>query len=163
MRRRSSVALAVVGFAFVTLAALSAAHAREQQADADVIATERGALERWGNGDPGGFLSIYAPEITYIDPSQERRIDGLAAMTAYLAPLKGKIHIDRFEILNPKVQRHGDVAVLSYNVVNYQKQADGTERTATRWNSTAVFRRIDGKWRTIHSHFSFTKPELKQP
>jgi ketosteroid isomerase-like protein len=82
-------------------------------------------------------------------------------MKAYLAPLRGKIRIDRWEMLNAKVQRHGDVAVLTYNVVNYQKQADGTERPTTRWNSTAVFRRIDGQWRTIHSHFSYTKPVLK--
>jgi len=162
MLRRTAVVFVVLGFVAVAFAALSAAYAREQQADADVIATERAALERWGNGDPGGFLSTYAPEITYIDPTQERVIIGLPAMTTYLSPLRGKIHIDRFEILNPKVQRHGDIAVLSYNVVNYQKQADGTERPTTRWNSTAVFRRIEGKWRTIHSHFSYTKPELKQ-
>jgi ketosteroid isomerase-like protein len=158
MRRRASVAVVVLAIAFV---ASWAANAREQQADADVIATERAALERWGKGDPDGFLSTYAPEITYFDPTQERRVDGLPAMTAVLSPVRGKIHIDRFEILNPKVQRYGDVAVLSYNIVNYQKQQDGTERPTTRWNSTAVFRRLDGKWRTIHSHFSYTKPELK--
>jgi len=64
-------------------------------------------------------------------------------------------------MLNPKVQRHGSIAVLTYNVVNYRKQPDGSEKAAARWNSTAVFRRIDGRWRTIHSHWSFTKPELK--
>ena len=69
----------------------------------------------------------------------------------------------RYELLHPKVQRHGDVAVLTYNLQNYAKQADGTERPATRWNSSAVFRRIDGKWRTIHSHWSFTKPDLRSP
>jgi ketosteroid isomerase-like protein len=158
MRRRASV---VIVFLTVAVAGSWVAHAREQQADADVIATERAALERWGKGDPNGYLSTYAPEITYFDPSQERRVDGLPAMTALLAPLRGKIHIDRFELLNPKVQRYGDVAVLSYNIVNYQKQQDGTERPAARWNSTAVFLHVDGKWRTIHSHFSYTKPDLK--
>ena len=139
-----------------------AAQTAEQARDSDVIATERAAIERWGRGDPDGFLTTYAPEVTYFDPTTERRVDGLPAMTALLAPLRGQIRIDRFEMLNPKVQRHGDVAVLTYNVVNYQKQQDGTERQTARWNSTAVFRRIDGKWRTIHSHFSYTKPELKQ-
>jgi len=60
-----------------------------------------------------------------------------------------------------KSSGHGDIAVLTYNVVNYQRHQDGTERQIARWNSTAVFLRIDGKWRTIHSHFSFTKPDLK--
>lgn len=82
-------------------------------------------------------------------------------MTALLTPVRGKIRIDRYEMLNTKVQRHGDVAVLTYNIVNYRRQPDGTEVPTTRWNSTAVFQRIDGRWRTIHSHFSYTKPELK--
>jgi uncharacterized protein (TIGR02246 family) len=127
----------------------------------DVIALERAALERWGRGDPQGFLETYAPEITYFDPFSEKRIDGLDAMKALLAPIAGKVKVDRFEIVNPKVQHHGDVAVLSYNVVNFMKKPDGSESPATRWNSTAVFQRIDGRWRTIHSHWSFTRPELK--
>jgi ketosteroid isomerase-like protein len=157
---RTSVA---IGFLLAfALAASWAANAREQQGDSDVIATERAAIERWGKGDPDGFLTTYAPEITYFDPTEERRVDGLPAMTALLTPLRGKIHIDRFDMLNPKVQRHGDIAVLTYNVVNYQKQPDGTERQMPRrWNSTAVFLHIDGKWRTIHSHFSYTKPDVK--
>jgi ketosteroid isomerase-like protein len=142
-------------------AVFSAARATAPQTDADVMAVERTALERWGKGDPGGFLDTYAPEITYFDPSVERRVDGLPAMKALLEPVRGKLRIDRREILNPKVQRYGEIAVLSYNIVNYEKQADGTERQMRPWNVTEVFRLVDGKWRTIHSHFSFTKPELK--
>lgn len=145
----------------ILAAAASVVPAAQTDRDAGVIAIERASLERWAKGDPGGFLSHYAADVTYFDPSQERRIDGLQAMTAYLTPLRGKISIDRFEVLDPKVQRYGDTAVLTYNIVNYQRQPDGTERVTVRWNSTAVFQRIDGAWKTIHSHFSFTKPELK--
>ena len=143
------------------IASSAATQATQVERDADVVAIERASLERWAKGDPGGFLSNDAPEVTYYDPSQERRIDGLPAMTAYLAPIRGKISIDRFEMVNTKVQRHGDVAVLTYQVVNYRRLADGKEQPTTRWNSTAVFHRGDGKWREIHSHFSYTKPELK--
>ncbi len=128
----------------------------------EITSVERSALDRWGNGDPQGFLDVYATEVTYFDPFVERRVDGLGAMKEWYAPFAGKIHVDRYEMLNPKVQRHGDVAVLTYNLVNYMKQADGSEKAAARWNSTAVFRKIDGKWRTIHSHWSFVKPEIKQ-
>jgi ketosteroid isomerase-like protein len=131
--------------------------------DDEVIAAERAALDRWGKGDPGGFLSLYADEITYFDPFQERRIDGLPPLRALYEPLAGTFSIHRYEMLNPRVQRYGDVAVLTYNLQNYARQPDGTERPATRWNSTAVFRRIDGRWRTIHSHWSFTKPDLRNP
>lgn len=160
MRRRTSVVTVFLALAF-GFVEFGPATAGEQPADADVIATERAALDRWVKGDPDGFLTIYAPEITYFSPTEDRRVDGLPAMTALLAPVRGKIRIDRYELLNSKVQRSGDMAVLTYQVVNYQRQQDGTERPTTRWNSTAVFRRLEGKWRTIHSHFSYTKPELK--
>jgi uncharacterized protein (TIGR02246 family) len=136
---------------------------RVQRGADPVIALERSALDRWGKGDVEGFLSLYANEITYFDPFQERRVDGLRAMRAAYEPFAGKFTVDRYEMLNPKVQRYGDIAVLTYNLQNYARQADGTERPATRWNVSEVFRRVDGRWRTIHSHFSFTKPDVRRP
>ncbi len=133
-----------------------------RDASEEIIAIERSVLDRWGKGDPQGFLETYAPEVTYFDPFQDRRVDGQRAMEALLAPLAGKVKVDRYEMLNPKVQRHGDFAVLTYNLVNYSKQADGTEKPTTRWNSTTVLRRMHGKWRTIHSHWSFVKPTAKE-
>src|SRR5262249_49065766 len=127
-----------------------------------IVALERGALDRWGKGDPGGYLEIMAPEVTYFDPFQPARVDGLEAMKALLAPLNGKIRVDRYEMIRPNVQRHGDVALLTFNLVSYQKQPDGTEKAAARWNSTETYARIGGAWRLIHSHWSFLQPELKQ-
>jgi ketosteroid isomerase-like protein len=151
--------LAVIVIATATAAVLGYA-VDDAQSDA-IVAVERAALEQWGKGDPDGFLGTYAEEVTYFDPAQERRVDGRSAMVSLLAPLRGKFRVHRFEMLNPRVQRHGEIAVLTYNLVNYEKQPDGTERPTTRWNSTAVFRRIGGQWRTIHSHWSYTKPDLK--
>jgi uncharacterized protein (TIGR02246 family) len=133
------------------------------QDDGEVIAVEKSALDRWGKGDVNGFISLYADEVTYFDPFQERRLDGLPAIRSLYGPLAGKFTVDRYEMLNAKVQRYGDVAVLTYNLQNYARQSDGTERPATRWNSSAVFRRIDGTWRTIHSHWSFTNPDVRTP
>ena len=123
----------------------------------DIIALERAALERWGRGDPGGFLDLYAPEITYFDPLTAARIDGHAAMTAYYAPFVGKIQVDRFEMLNPHVVLEEQVAVLSYNLVNYSRTPAGDEVVGSRWNSTVVFQKLAGRWRTVHSHWSFTR------
>jgi uncharacterized protein (TIGR02246 family) len=164
MLRKLAAALliSVAPAALVACGATTLANQLQPGAD-EVIALERSALDRWGKGDVEGFLSLYADEITYFDPTQERRIDGLAAMRAAYEPFAGKFTVDRYEMLNPKVQRHGDVAVLTYIIQNYARQADGTERPATRWNVSEVFRRVDGKWRTIHSHFSYTKPQLRTP
>ena len=61
-------------------------------------------------------------------------------------------------MLNPKVQRDGNMAVLTFNLLSYVKQPDGTEKVVPRWNSSEVYRKIDGQWKIIHSHWSFIKP-----
>jgi len=127
-----------------------------------IIALERAALDRWGRGDPQGYIDTFAPEITYFDPFTEKRVDGIDAMKAMLQPFVGKIKIDRYEMLNPRVQQSGDVAVLSFNLTSHVHNADGSPRSV-RWNSTLVYRRMAGKWKIVHHHWSFTKTELKQP
>ena len=128
-----------------------------------VIALERGALDRWGKGDPRGYLEIYAPEVTYFDPLQSARVDGLDEMTALYAPFTGKIRVDRYDMIGPKVQRHGEVAVLTFNLHSYRTQPDGSDAVVARWNATAVYRAVGRTWRSIHVHWSFIQPELKAP
>lgn len=60
-------------------------------------------------------------------------------------------------MLNPQVIAEGGLAVLSYNLENYVRAADGSEKEGTRWNSTQAYRRIDNRWRAVHVHWSFTK------
>lgn len=135
--------------------------ADETQAQ-DIIGLECRALDRWGSGDPGGFLELYGKNITYFDPSTEMRIDGHSAMSDYYRPWTGAIQIARYEMLNPQVVIDGDMALLSYNLVNYNRDADGVESVGSQWNSTTVFQRQDGTWHSIHSHWSFTRhPRLQ--
>ncbi len=152
MRTIALVVLSLCG----ALAAVRARPVDPAQAHA-VISLERAALDRWGKGDPTGFLETYAPEITYFDLATPRRLDGHAAMTEYYRPLAGKIEVARYEMIGPKVQRHGDVAVLTYNLRSEGVRPDGTQVTV-RWNSTSVYARIGGAWKMIHSHWSLTTP-----
>ncbi len=48
-------------------------------------------------------------------------------------------------------------ALLTYNLVNYLRDAQGVESVGSSWNSTTVYRRRDDAWKTIHSHWSFTR------
>ncbi|MGD0640031.1 MAG: DUF4440 domain-containing protein [Roseiarcus sp.] len=121
-------------------------------AEAEIVAIEQAALQRWCAGDPSGFLEICDDDVAYFDPFLERRLDGLAALTAYYEPLRGKVFAERFEMLNPKVQRIGDAAVLTFNFVSY----DGDEAVA-RWNCTEVFRRRGETWKLAQTHWSFTR------
>jgi hypothetical protein len=115
-----------------------------------ILALERAALDRWGSGDPSGFLEISAPEVTYFDPFVARRIDSLAALTRYYESLRGKVHVDRYELLNPWVSVAGDMAVLSFNYVSWQGEAE------QRWNCTEVYRQLAEGWRIVQTHWSLT-------
>lgn len=119
---------------------------------AEIIALERAALERWGQGDPSGFLEISAPDVVYFDPYLARRIDGRAALARYYEGIRGKVSIARFELVNPAVQVIGDAAVLTFNYVSYAR--DGQPHP---WNCTEVYRREGGKWRIIQTHWSGTR------
>jgi ketosteroid isomerase-like protein len=134
----------------------SALTAQEFRPDA-IIALERAAMDRWGKGDPQGFIELFADEITYFDPSTERRVDGAEAMRARFAPIKGLVKLDRYEILNPDVYRRGDVAILSYTLVTYGQRPDG-QAQVVRWNVTEAYAQMGGKWKIVHSHFSLTQP-----
>ena len=126
-----------------------------------IIALERGALDRWGKGDPQGFLDIMASEQTYFDPMTDKRIDGQDVLKKYMAPFAGKIKIERVEMIDPKVQRSGDLAVLTFNLVDYGAQLGDGPKTTARWNSTEVYQRFNGSWKIVHSHWSYVKPVLK--
>jgi ketosteroid isomerase-like protein len=115
-----------------------------------IIALERAALDRWGKGDPSGFLEICAPDVVYFDPYIPKRIDGLDALTRYYESIRGQVQVDRFELLNPIVQQNRDVAVLTFNYVSY------TGSSESRWNCTEVYRQDSGVWRIIQTHWSHT-------
>lgn len=117
-----------------------------------VLKLEQQALERWCQADPSGYLEIAAPDIVYIDPDQSRKLVGLDALTGLFTGLRGKIRIDRYELLNPTVQVYRDTAVLTYNYVGY------VSGQPHRWNCTQVYCKRRGKWWIVHTHWSITGP-----
>jgi ketosteroid isomerase-like protein len=123
-----------------------------------ILSLERGALDRWNNGDIEAQLKFYADDVTYFDPLTATRLDGWQALAEYFRTFwAGKVRIARSELLNPQVISDGNLAVLSYNLVNYVHAADGSETEGTRWNSTQVYRRTGDQWRVVHVNWSFTR------
>jgi ketosteroid isomerase-like protein len=122
-----------------------------QESVEDTILTQlRAAMDRWYNGDPSGYAQLFAEDLTYFAPVTAGRLEGINALRALFAPVAGKIHIPRFELLTPKLQLYDDVGVLTYNVHEYA----GAESASARWNATEVYRRIGTEWRIVHGHWS---------
>lgn len=121
-----------------------------------IIDLEKGALDRWCKGDPSGYLEISAPDVTYFDPFLERRLDGLKALTEYYETLRGRVSVERYELLNPEVVSYGDFAVLTFNYISY----GGNEKS--RWNCSEVYRKLPIGWRIVQTHWSFTQPKLQE-
>jgi len=125
-----------------------------------VLASERAINDRWNKGDVDGALEAYSEDVTYFDPLTERRLEGREAVGAYFREFfQGKLNILRNELPNPQVivSDGGDMAVVHYNLVNIVPDGTGGEKVGTPWNSTQVYRLIDGAWRVVHVNWSFTR------
>ncbi len=119
-----------------------------------VLVLERAALARWCRGDPSGFLEISDRDVSYFDPFRIGRIDGLAALAAYYEMLRGRISVVAWQILEPRVEEIGEIALLSYRFRSW-----GEGGATVGWNCSEAFRRRDEGWRIVHTHWSFTAPE----
>lgn len=115
-----------------------------------VLDLERAAMHRWLSGDPDGFLELSAEDVVYFDPTLPARLDGREALAALYEPLRGLINAPRFAFVEPRVQEHGELAVLTFNFVSWD-----AEDTPLRWNCTEVFRRTATSWELIQTHWSF--------
>ncbi len=132
----------------------------------ELLLLERGALDRWVRLDPDGYLGLYAQGVTYFDANTERRASGLETLQKMFAPMKemkAPFSDPRYEFVDPEVQRHGDAAILTFNLLSYGKLADGIERELARWNTTEVYTRAGATWKIVHSHWSYVQAQPKPP
>ncbi|MDD3077837.1 MAG: DUF4440 domain-containing protein [Paludibacter sp.] len=118
-----------------------------------IIVMEKAALEELNKGNPSGYLKIYSEDITYFDPFQEKRFDGLKTVQTFYNSLQGTVYVEHYEMINPIVQVSGNIAILSYNLVSHI----GSE--VFREKCTEVYRQnSDQQWQIIHSHWSLVQP-----
>ncbi len=120
-----------------------------------IIALETAALDAWHKGNPSPYLELYSKDFTYFDPAHERRLDGWDKIKELYESMRGKVKMDKFEMINPVVQATDTMAVLTYNLHSYSGE------TLWKENCTEVYRlEENNEWKIIHSHWSFTKPSI---
>ena len=104
--------------------------------------------------DTAAGLEIIADDYTEFNGDTPVRVDGKAMTGRFYEALNQDAGtILAAEMLNPKVQVYGDVAILTYNYVGMTKSKDG-EVSTNLAKSTRVYAKMDGAWKLVHANFA---------
>lgn len=140
------LAAAVVFGGFAAYAASNADTVRE------LVALERTQMDGWVKGDPQPSIKMLDPEATfYHNIAAPARLDGAAAVKGLYGQYAGMPLFDSYDILEPKVQAHGDIAILTYYLAQRRNGA------TSYWNGTQVYQRQKDGWKILHTHWSEAK------
>jgi uncharacterized protein (TIGR02246 family) len=119
-----------------------------------ILALERHALDNWAKGDPLAFSDNFADDGTYFDDlAAHMRLDSIEEIQNYFASLDGKISPHSYELVDPKVQIYGDIAILT---LRYHSTFPD-DVPSLPWKATSVYRLTDGEWHVVHAHWSLVK------
>ena len=124
-------------------------------ADEEIIALERSALDKWAQGNALGYVDISADDVTWFDfaEGEQLRVEGLAALRKYLIPLAEQIPPHTYDIVNPRVQVYGNSAILTF----HWKASLPDGGPLPEWKATSVYYWKDGAWRQVHAHWSIVQ------
>jgi putative oxidoreductase len=129
----------------------------EQAATAEVVSAERELWSRFKKHDVEGMLEMMDRDFTAFSGGMPKRLDGPAAEEAharyFLDDLKGEVL--RYDILDPRVQNFGDVAVLTYHfAVNVTMLGKMQAQTG---KDTSVWVRRGKTWKQVHYHYDYLR------
>lgn len=127
-------------------------NAPRQNAEKDVVALERSALDKWAEANTHGYVEIGAEDVTWFDfnPGPQLRVEGVEALRRLLAPLDAQIPRHTYELVDPKVQIYENTAILTFHWRGTTR--DG--QPLPTWKVTSVYHRTGGRWRMVHAHWS---------
>ncbi len=148
MRR---VSLLVLCFAVLSGAAF--AQMENKQVADEVMAVTKAQWAAEMKKDFAAADKNVAEEYTQFDSAFSVRLNGKALNARVGEALaSGNSTLIAAEMVNPKVQVHGDVAILSYNFVGVTRDKEG-KTAPTRAKSTRVYVKKDGQWWLVHANF----------
>ena len=147
--------IVLIGMAFVPLSTFAQTGTNQAVAD-EIIALVKA---QWASeiADPANVseqLKNFADEYTEFNSDFSTRMEGKAMAVRFTeATSKDPGRILAAEMLNPKVQVYGDVAILSYNFAGIGSNKD-KEIEPIRAKSTRIYAKQSGKWKLVHANFA---------
>lgn len=120
----------------------------------EIIALEKGALNKWFKGDTSGYLNIWSQNnFSYFDGVVTRRIDTYDDVKEFvLSNVEGKLFANHYDFCHPRIQAVDDMAILTY-----QLHAD-TSLIDMHYNCIEVYQKEESGWKVVHSTWSFIRP-----
>jgi ketosteroid isomerase-like protein len=147
--------IAAVAAAACLMGSTAAMAGDDGKAGAEVMALARAqwAAEIQGKSSADQMASA-ADDYTEFNQDFPVRIEGKALANGLSdAMLKDGSRVLYADMLNPKVQVYGDVAILSYNYVGVTQDKDGKTH-ASAAKSTRVYAKTGGQWKLVHANFA---------
>lgn len=139
-------------FSIMALSSTMFAQTPNPSVEDEVIALTYKLWKAENENDMATRDKYVSDDYTEFNPSYSTRIDGktknFTLTDANLAG--GKSLAD--EMLNPKVQVYGDVAILTYNFAGVIKGHDGNV-TTSKAKSTRIYVKMNGEWKLVHANF----------
>jgi ketosteroid isomerase-like protein len=153
MKNSWKISLTVFAFFVISFSSVLFAQAPVPSAEDEVIALTYKIWKAEMNMDMVEMNKYLADDYTEFNPDYSTRVDGRklnVALSEALSMNGGKILAA--EMLNPKVQVFGDVAILSYNYAGVNKDKDGVVKS-NKAKSTRVYVKSSGSWKLVHANF----------
>ena len=139
--------LLVLGFSSLIFAQAAAPSAEEE-----IIALTYKIWKAENDKDMATRNKYISDDYTEFNSDYATRIDGKTKnFTLSDANFSGGTSLAD-EMLNPKVQVYGDVAILTYNFAGVIKNNDGKVVTS-KAKSTRVYVNMNGTWKLVHANF----------
>ena len=139
--------------------------------EAEILALLDRHLRCIWEGDLQTYTATTAPDVTFFEwYISTQRIDGLdfhlremaaTHRTAELRRQSGGLYQVEHEVLAPRVQVYGDVAIATYTLLMRYTTGQGVRHT--EHNETRAFHRRQDGWQLVHCHKSPMWPAPHQP
>ncbi len=156
---RVLAAVALTAALAISVTAPAAAEADEAVLE-ELVALEQSKLEPWyGEASTTAYVEGIADDATYYDPWAPSKLYG-PAVVEYLRGFEGNVPPLGFEISDPSVDVRGDVAVFTFDTLNFDLESG---EPMGRWMVTKVMNRTDDGWETIHIQYGLPAPPPETP
>lgn len=151
MRRIILPALVVFG---VLAPATAVAQTDQQVADEVIAVTKAQWAAEIAMQPVAASMSNIADDYTQFSPPYPILLEGKdVVMRLSEVGQTSSVEFVSAEMVNPKVQVYGDVAVLTYNFIGQTRDSDGVVEPSLA-KSTRVYVRQGGEWKLVHANFA---------